>query len=98
MSFDNFDRSFNRMRSFIIIIFVIVAIGIIGSIIFRGSIVYKNFNSGKPTYEITVPAFDGTHQTYITSEYYYDENKCLVFKDEYNIEQHICGQHSISKW
>lgn len=94
----SFDRQFSFFSGAFKIIFVIVIIAIIGSMVFRGSIMYRNHQSGKPTYEITVPAFDGTHQTYITSEYYYDENKCLVFKDEFNIEQHICGQHSITKW
>lgn len=95
---NNFDRDFNFVSGLIKVMFVIIIVGVIGTMLFRGNRMYQNSVNGKPTYEITVPTFDGRHETYLTNEYSYDENKCIVFKDEFGIEQHICGQHSISKW
>lgn len=85
---------FKFTKFFIIAVFVII----IGTIVFRASLVYNNMKNGKSMYEITVPAYNGTTQTYITSEYYYDQNKCLVFKDEFGFEQRVCDQHTITKW
>jgi len=74
-------------------IFVIM----IGSFLFRGGLIYNNFKEGKQLYEIKVPTYDGTYQSYLT-ESYIEENGCIKFIDEFKFEQKICNNYNVTKW
>jgi len=90
----NFDRQFNTMSGMIRVIFVIVAIFMIGMIGYR----FSRIASGKPQYEITTPAYGNTTPDVYFTEHYVERNGCIEFKDEFGFEQKICGAYQVRKW
>ena len=74
----------------------VIVLGI-GSIIFRGVLVSRNFKEGIPTYEIRVPSYDGEYNSYITTNYR-EVNGCVEFKDEFGFDQRICDKYTITTW
>jgi hypothetical protein len=90
----SFDKNFNLFKVFFLLIFI----AIVGSIIFRASIIMSARKSGKTTYEIRVNSFKGS-QDYITTEYTRDkETGCISFKDEFGVKQIVCNNYSISEY
>ena len=77
--------------------FGLVIVMMIGSFIFKGSLVMNNMKEGKPTFIIKVPSYDGTNTTYMCNEYH-ETNGCIQFKDELGFEQKVCQQYSVKKW
>lgn len=78
-------------------VFVFAIIFIVGSLLFRGSLVMRNMNEGKPTYIIKVPSYNGEYTSYMCNSYT-EQNGCIQFKDEFGFEQKICQQYTIEKW
>jgi len=93
----SFDTGFNTMRNIIIGFFILFFVIFLGSMLFRGKLVYDNFSDGKPVYEIKVPDYDGGYNSYITSEYT-ERNGCIKFIDEFGFEQEVCDKYTVSKW
>ena len=85
------------MNSIVKIMFGFMAVLMVGGFIFRASLIYGNFNDGKPIYEIKVPDYNGGYNSYLTSEYSI-ENGCVKFLDEFQFEQEVCDKFTISKW
>ena len=90
---DNFDRTFNVFKFLFIGVFILA----IGGVIFRGSLIYSNFKSGKAIYEIKVPDYNGGYTTYLTTEYV-EENGCVKFVDEFKFQQQLCNNYNITRW
>ena len=89
---DNFDRSFNLIKYFIIGVFVLMA----GVFIFRISYAVGHTN-GK-MYNITIPSMSNTAPDEYFATEYVEKNGCITFKDEFGFEHKHCGAYSVTKW
>ena len=88
----------NTLMFKIVPVFIGLVIALmIGSVIFRGVLVSRNFKEGVPTYEIRVPSYDGGYNSYITTNYR-EVNGCIEFKDEFGFDQRICDNYTVTNW
>lgn len=85
------------MKGFHKIFFVIIAVIILLGIGTRFAMMASAWKRGGATYEITVPTYNGHSDVYYTSQYR-ESGNCIVFKDEFNIEQKVCGNYQVRKW
>jgi len=79
------------------IFFAIVLIGIIVMIGFRVLLLSRSLNSGKSLYEITITGNE-RGEVHFATEIIKQENGCIFFRDEFNREQTICGNYSVTKY
>lgn len=77
--------------------FIIIAAIILLAVGLRVALVTGALNGTGHSYEITVLNANGVTQTYFTRDYS-EEDKCITFKDEFGVEQKVCGQYQITKW
>jgi hypothetical protein len=92
-----FNSSFDSHFNFVKVFFVIIGLVVVGSLSFRGCLVYNNMSEGKPTYIVKVPDYDGGYNSYMTNSYT-EKKGCIIFKDEFGFEQHICDKYTVEKW
>ena len=79
------------------IIFAVVFIAILVMIGFRFMMVSRALSNGKAIYEITVTGNE-RGEIYLATEIIKQENGCIFFRDEFNREQTICGNYSVTKY
>ena len=77
--------------------FIIIAVIILLAVGLRVALVSGALTENGHSYEITVLNTNGVTTTYFTRDYS-EEDKCITFKDEFGVEQKICGQYQITKW
>ena len=91
-------NSFDSMFGFIKIMFVVIFLGIIGSIIFKVSLVTDAKRNNKTIYEINVNNFNNV-ESYTTTEYGRDpKSGCIKFKDEFGIKHVVCNNYTITEY
>jgi hypothetical protein len=54
-------------------------------------------SSGKSLYEITITGNE-RGEVHFATEIIKQENGCIFFRDEFNREQTICGNYSVTKY
>ena len=74
-----------------IFLFIVVAIG------FRFMMVSRALSNGKAIYEITITGNE-RGEVHLATEIIKQENGCIFFRDEFNREQTICGNYSVTKY
>ena len=79
------------------IIFAVVFIAILVMIGFRFMMVSRALSNGKAIYEITITGNE-RGEIYLATEIIKQENGCIFFRDEFNREQTICGNYSVTKY
>ena len=79
------------------IIFAVVFIAIVVMIGFRFMMVSRALSNGKAIYEITITGNE-RGEIYLATEIIKQENGCIFFRDEFNREQTICGNYSVTKY
>ena len=79
------------------IIFAVVFIAIVVMIGFRFMMVSRALSNGKAIYEITITGNE-RGEVYLATEIIKQENGCIFFRDEFNREQTICGNYSVTKY
>ncbi len=79
------------------IIFAVVFIAILVMIGFRFMMVSRALSNGKAIYEITITGNE-RGEVYLATEIIKQENGCIFFRDEFNREQTICGNYSVTKY
>ena len=79
------------------IIFAVVFIAIVVTIGFRFMMVSRALSNGKAIYEITITGNE-RGEVYLATEIIKQENGCIFFRDEFNREQTICGNYSVTKY
>jgi hypothetical protein len=79
------------------IIFAVVFIAIVVTIGFRFMMVSRALSSGKAIYEITITGNE-RGEIHLATEIIKQENGCIFFRDEFNREQTICGNYSVTKY
>lgn len=82
-----------KFKIFFVAIFVIILmmIGI------RFIMISRALSHGKAIYEIRITGNE-TGDSYLATEILKKENGCVFFLDEFNREQTICGNYSITKY
>lgn len=77
------------------VVFIILIVLVIGV---RGYFFAGAKSGGHHIYYITVHNFSGD-QTYMATEYAVDSaSGCLKFKDEFGLNNTVCGNYSITEW
>ena len=79
------------------IIFAVVFIAIVVMIGFRFMMVSRALSNGKAIYEITITGNE-RGEVHLATEIIKQENGCIFFRDEFNREQTICGNYSVTKY
>jgi hypothetical protein len=79
------------------IIFAVVFIAIVVMIGFRFMMVSRALSNGKAIYEITITGNE-RGESHLATEIIKQENGCIFFRDEFNREQTICGNYSVTKY
>jgi hypothetical protein len=79
------------------IIFAVVFIAIVVMIGFRIMMVSRALSNGKAIYEITITGNE-RGEVHLATEIIKQENGCIFFRDEFNREQTICGNYSVTKY
>lgn len=91
---DSFDRSFNLFK----IVFALVAVLIIGGLIFKVVMIVDAKQNDKPLYEVNVNTFNQV-ESYTTTSYTRDKQSgCIEFKDEFGIQHIVCNNYTITKY
>ena len=75
----------------IIFLVILVLIG------FRLAMISRSLSGGKPLYEITITGNE-RGESHFATEIIKQENGCIFFRDEFNREQTICGNYSVTKY
>lgn len=77
--------------------FIVIALVILIGLSFRVAMVSKALTNNEHSYEITVPTYNGNSDVYFTTQYK-ESGNCITFKDEFGIEQKVCGNYQVKKW
>lgn len=88
---------FKFAQTSILVVMALFFLLIIGSFVFRGYLVYQNMENNVKTYVITVPNYDGSVESYMTTSYVV-EDECISFKDEFGFNQKVCNNFNITEW
>jgi len=79
------------------ILFAVVFIAMVAMIGIRFMMVSRALSSGKSIYEITITGNE-RGEVHLATEIIKQENGCIFFRDEFNREQTICGNYSVTKY
>ena len=77
---------------------MIVALLIVGGLIFKASLIADAKRNNKTIYQIEINNFNNV-ESYTTTDYERDEKSgCIKFKDEFGIKHVVCNNYSITEY